>query len=54
MAREGKDKYTVLDNYLRKVVRLKAQQNPLNDLTMARGHGYNSESRMLGQENSWH
>ena len=45
MAREGKDKYTVLDNYLRKVVRLKAQQNPLNDLTMARGHGYNSESR---------
>ena len=45
MAREGKDKYTVLANYLRKVVRLKAQQNPLNDLTMARGHGYNSESR---------
>ena len=54
MAREGKDKYTVLDNYLRKVVRLKAQQNPLNDLTMARGHGYNSEARDAWQENSWH
>ena len=44
-AREGKDKYTVLDNYLKKVVRLKAEQNPLNDLTVARGHGYNSESK---------
>ena len=45
MAREGKDKYTVLNNYLKKVVRLKKQENPLDDLTVARGHGYNSESR---------
>lgn len=45
MARGGKDKYTVLDNYLKKVVRLKAQQNPLDDFTVARGHGYNSEAR---------
>lgn len=45
MARQGKDKYMILDRYLRKVVRLKAEKNPLDDLTMARGHGYNSESR---------
>ncbi len=45
MAREGMDRYSVLERYLRKVVRLKAERNPLNDLTMARGHGYNSEAR---------
>lgn len=45
MAREGKDKYEVLERYLRKVVRLKAGRNPLDDLTVARGHGYNSEAR---------
>ena len=27
------------------MVRLKAEKNPLNDLTVARGHGYNSEAR---------
>ncbi|MFR7824147.1 MAG: hypothetical protein ACLU30_13840 [Odoribacter splanchnicus] len=45
MAREGKDKYAILERYLWKVVRLKAEKNPLNDLTVARGHGYNSEAR---------
>lgn len=45
MARDGMDRYAVLDRYLRKVVHLKTERNPLNDLTMARGHGYNSEAR---------
>lgn len=45
MARDGKSKYEILERYLRKVVRLKAEVNPLNDLTVARGHGYNSEAR---------
>lgn len=45
MARDGKDKYAILARYLWKVVRLKAEKNPLNDLTVARGHGYNSEAR---------
>lgn len=43
--REGVDKYALLDNYLKKVVRVRSVQNPLNDLTVARGHGYNSEAR---------
>lgn len=43
--REGVDKYVLLDRYLKKVVRVRSVQNPLNDLTVARGHGYNSEAR---------
>lgn len=53
MAREGKDKYAILERYLWKVVRLKAEKNPLNDLTVARGHGYNSEAGKPGRVSSW-
>lgn len=47
---EGKDKYELLNNYLHKVVRLKSadKDNTVDHLTMARGHGYNSEDR-----NAW-
>lgn len=40
---EGLDKYDQLRDYLRKAVAQKQQHNPLDHLTMARGHGYNSE-----------
>ena len=42
---EGKDKYQLLRDYLKKVVREKQEnsRNTLDHLTMARGHGYNSE-----------
>lgn len=40
---EGMDKYQLLRDYLKKVVAEKQQSNILDQLTMARGHGYNSE-----------
>ena len=40
---EGMDKYQLLRDYLKKVVTEKQKSNPLDQLTMARGHGYNSE-----------
>ncbi|MBO5016382.1 MAG: HEAT repeat domain-containing protein [Bacteroidaceae bacterium] len=40
---DGKDKYELLRNYLKKVVAEKKQSNVLDHLSMARGHGYNSE-----------
>ena len=40
---EGMDKYQLLRDYLKKVVAEKQQNNVLDQLTMARGHGYNSE-----------
>lgn len=40
---EGMDKYQLLRDYLKKVVAEKQQSNVLDQLTMARGHGYNSE-----------
>lgn len=40
---EGMDKYQLLRDYLKKVVTDKQTNNPLDQLTMARGHGYNSE-----------
>lgn len=41
------DKYTQLRNYLNKVVNVRATEknNIIDNLTVARGHGYNSESR---------
>ena len=44
---EGQDKYALLDKYLRKVVaeRLGNPENVLDNLSMGRGHGYNSESK---------
>lgn len=44
--RKGADRYRLLADYLEKVVRIKAEEahgNLLDNLTMARGHGYNSE-----------
>lgn len=44
--RAGQDRYQVLAQYLEKVVRVRkaeAGKNVLDRLTMARGHGYNSE-----------
>lgn len=38
-----KDKYQLLRDYLKKVVAEKQTRNPLDKLSMARGHGYNSE-----------
>ncbi len=40
---EGMDKYQLLRDYLKKVVAEKEQNNTLDQLTMVRGHGYNSE-----------
>ena len=40
---EGMDKYQLLRDYLKKVVDEKQKTNVLDQLTMARGHGYNSE-----------
>lgn len=42
---DGRDKYALLRSYLKKVVAEKQQNsaNVLDHLTMARGHGYNSE-----------
>lgn len=41
------DKYTQLSRYLRKVVAERSKEpNVLNYLSMARGHGYNSESKV--------
>ena len=45
---DGRDKYQLLRDYLRKVVREKRTRadNALDSLSMARGHGYNSEDRI--------
>jgi len=40
---EGMDKYQLLRDFLKKVVAEKESNNKLDQLTMARGHGYNSE-----------
>ena len=40
---EGMDKYQQIRDYLKKAVAEKQSQNVLDQLTMARGHGYNSE-----------
>lgn len=40
---EGMDKYRQIRDYLKKVVAEKQSRNVLDQLTMARGHGYNSE-----------
>lgn len=40
---EGEDRYQMLRDYLKKVVAEKEHPNALDQLTMARGHGYNSE-----------
>lgn len=40
---EGKDRYQMLREYLKKAVALKGTYNALDQLSMARGHGYNSE-----------
>lgn len=40
---EGMDRYQMLRDYLKKVVAEKESNNKLDQLTMARGHGYNSE-----------
>ena len=40
---KGMDKYQLLRDYLKKVVTEKQKNNVLDQLTMARGHGYNSE-----------
>ena len=40
---EGMDKYQLLRDFLKKVVKEKQKSNVLDQLTMARGHGYNSE-----------
>ena len=40
---EGMDKYQLLRDYLKKVVAEKQQDNILDQLSMVRGHGYNSE-----------
>ena len=47
---DGVDKYAMLRDYLNKVVREKTENkaNVVDRLTMARGHGYNSEDR-----NAW-
>lgn len=44
---ENQDKYIQLNNYLKKVVAERSKTpNVIDNLTMARGHGYNSESKV--------
>jgi len=44
---ENEDKYIQLNNYLKKVVAERSMPpNVIDNLTMARGHGYNSESKV--------
>lgn len=45
VAKAGTDKYVLLARYLDKVVKEHAVENPINSLTIMRGHGYNSEAR---------
>ena len=47
MELEGVEKYTLLERYLRKVVREKTEnkENTLDHLSMGRGHHYNSQDR---------
>ena len=40
---EGQDRYRMLRDYLKKAVAEKEKRNILDQLTMVRGHGYNSE-----------
>jgi hypothetical protein len=40
---EGKDKYTLINEYLHKVVKEKAQKRGVRSLTFFAGHGYNSD-----------
>lgn len=40
----GKDRYTLIRDYLRKVVADKKQQNVLDNMFVSTAHGYNSES----------
>ncbi|WP_071147910.1 HEAT repeat domain-containing protein [Bacteroides ihuae] len=42
---DGKDKYELLNKYLAKVVKERSEENPINNLSMMRGHGYNSQAR---------
>lgn len=48
LEKSNKDKYEQLRNYLTKVVNIKQQEknNIVDNLTMARGYGYNSESQV--------
>lgn len=43
---ETADKYEKLKSYLKKVVRIKSESNPLDQVLYFGGHGYNSESTM--------
>lgn len=40
---EGKDKYTLINEYLHKVVKEKSQKRSIRNLTFFAGHGYNSD-----------
>lgn len=42
--KEGVDKYELLRKYFRKVVAERQNENPLDDMFVFRGHGYNSEA----------
>ncbi len=48
LEKSSKDKYQQLRDYLIKVVSIKSQEkdNIVDNLTMSRGHGYNSESKV--------
>lgn len=45
---KGENPIVAIKDYLKKVVRLKGENNPLNDMLVSTGHGYNSNSM-----NSW-
>lgn len=50
---EGENRYQMLRDYLKKAVAEKAKQNAFDQLTMARGHGYNSEDPWHGAVSKW-
>lgn len=41
---EGEDAKIKIKEYLQKVVRLRGEENPLTDMVVSKGHGYNSNS----------
>lgn len=41
---EGEDAKIKVKEYLQKVVRLRGEENPLTDMVVSKGHGYNSNS----------
>lgn len=49
----GADRYALLTAYLEKVVRLKAEEEVIDQILLFAGHGYNSDSMRARMDESW-